>query len=188
MATHSSILAWEIPWGEEPSGLQPVLSEHTHVPKAMLFRVWSLYPVSELLVTALQGVKGAHTPVETHSITKHTVEFILHYGDFLNEGNKCSDLHLGEQVLVFSHIVSSLWLSRVFSKLGKFNSECINYENMRFLQGSIYKEQHSVSHIYRVYISMFSYYSVYFCFIKDTFLFLYSINLYITWLLSRQIN
>ena len=24
MATHSSILAWEIPWTEEPSGLQPV--------------------------------------------------------------------------------------------------------------------------------------------------------------------
>ena len=24
MATHSSILAWEIPWREEPSGLQSV--------------------------------------------------------------------------------------------------------------------------------------------------------------------
>ena len=24
MATHSSILAWEIPWTEEPGGLQPV--------------------------------------------------------------------------------------------------------------------------------------------------------------------
>ena len=23
MATHSSILAWEIPWTEEPGGLQP---------------------------------------------------------------------------------------------------------------------------------------------------------------------
>ena len=39
MATHSSILAWEIAWGEEPSGLQPMLSECTHVPKAMLFGV-----------------------------------------------------------------------------------------------------------------------------------------------------
>ena len=26
MATHSSILAWEIPWTEEPSGLQSVRS------------------------------------------------------------------------------------------------------------------------------------------------------------------
>ena len=24
MATHSSILAWEIPWMEEPDGLQPM--------------------------------------------------------------------------------------------------------------------------------------------------------------------
>ena len=27
MATHSSILAWEIPWAEEPGGLQPVGSQ-----------------------------------------------------------------------------------------------------------------------------------------------------------------
>ena len=27
MATHSSILAWRIPWTEEPSGLQPVDSQ-----------------------------------------------------------------------------------------------------------------------------------------------------------------
>ena len=27
VATHSSILAWKIPWTEEPSGLQPVGSQ-----------------------------------------------------------------------------------------------------------------------------------------------------------------
>jgi len=27
MATHSSILAWEIPWTEEPGGLQPTGSQ-----------------------------------------------------------------------------------------------------------------------------------------------------------------
>ena len=27
MATHSSILAWRIPWTEEPSGLQPMGSQ-----------------------------------------------------------------------------------------------------------------------------------------------------------------
>ena len=27
MATHSSILAWEIPWTEEPGGLQSVVSQ-----------------------------------------------------------------------------------------------------------------------------------------------------------------
>ena len=40
MATHSSILAWEIPWTEEPGGLQSMGSqrvrhalgpEHTHI-------------------------------------------------------------------------------------------------------------------------------------------------------------
>ena len=27
MATHSSVLAWRIPWTEEPAGLQPVGSQ-----------------------------------------------------------------------------------------------------------------------------------------------------------------
>ena len=27
MATHSSILAWDIPWTEEPSGLQSIVTE-----------------------------------------------------------------------------------------------------------------------------------------------------------------
>ena len=27
MATHSSILAWEIPWTEEPDGLQSIVSQ-----------------------------------------------------------------------------------------------------------------------------------------------------------------
>ena len=29
MATHSSILAWEIPWSEEPGGLQPTGSQES---------------------------------------------------------------------------------------------------------------------------------------------------------------
>ena len=41
MATHSNILAWEIPWTEEPGGLQFIgsqrirhnwVTEHTHTP------------------------------------------------------------------------------------------------------------------------------------------------------------
>ena len=27
MATHSSVLAWRIPWTEEPGGLQPIESQ-----------------------------------------------------------------------------------------------------------------------------------------------------------------
>ena len=32
MATHSSILAWKIPWTEEPGGLQS-MGSHTHTHK-----------------------------------------------------------------------------------------------------------------------------------------------------------
>ena len=32
MATHSSILAWKIPWTEEPGGLQS-MGSHTHKKK-----------------------------------------------------------------------------------------------------------------------------------------------------------
>ena len=31
MTTHSSILAWEIPWAEEPGGLQGLQKSLTHV-------------------------------------------------------------------------------------------------------------------------------------------------------------
>ena len=30
MATHSSILAWEIPWTEKPDGLQSIGSQRVH--------------------------------------------------------------------------------------------------------------------------------------------------------------
>ena len=32
MATHSSILAWEIPWTEEPGGLQSMESQKSRTP------------------------------------------------------------------------------------------------------------------------------------------------------------
>ena len=32
MATHSSILAWRIPWTEEPSGLQSIESQKSRKP------------------------------------------------------------------------------------------------------------------------------------------------------------
>ena len=36
MATHSSILAWKIPWTEEPGGIQSMISQRVHeVPKSL---------------------------------------------------------------------------------------------------------------------------------------------------------
>ena len=42
MATHTSILAWEIPWKEEPGGLQSIGAEldtnkHTHTSAVVFF-------------------------------------------------------------------------------------------------------------------------------------------------------
>ena len=34
MVTHSSILAWRIPWTEEPRGLQSIGSQESDTPKA----------------------------------------------------------------------------------------------------------------------------------------------------------
>ena len=39
MATHSSILAWRIPWTEEPSGLQSrVANRHNSVTNTFIFK------------------------------------------------------------------------------------------------------------------------------------------------------
>ena len=46
MATHSSILAWEIPWTEEPGGLQFMGSQragHNKVTSIFTFHFYNLY-------------------------------------------------------------------------------------------------------------------------------------------------
>ena len=42
MATHSSILAWRIPWIEEPGGLQSMGSESDTTEDAHTSRVWNI--------------------------------------------------------------------------------------------------------------------------------------------------
>ena len=37
MATHSSVLAWRIPWTEEPGGLQSMESKESDTPKRLMF-------------------------------------------------------------------------------------------------------------------------------------------------------
>ena len=54
MATHSSILAWKIPWTEEPGGLQFMgsqkvktaerLSTHTHTHTSMVYPNLQIHP------------------------------------------------------------------------------------------------------------------------------------------------
>ena len=51
MATYSSILAWRIPWTEEPGGLQSMGSQ-SRTGLSMPLRTWLIYSV--VLVSALQ--------------------------------------------------------------------------------------------------------------------------------------
>ena len=44
MATHSSILAWRIPWTEEPGGLQSMESQSLTQPKRLRTRALSMIP------------------------------------------------------------------------------------------------------------------------------------------------
>ena len=57
MAAHSSILAWKIPWTEEPGGLSPWgykefdmaerLSRHTLVPSRCSINIWRMKNMKE---------------------------------------------------------------------------------------------------------------------------------------------
>ena len=61
MATHSSILAWRIPWTEEPGGLQSVGSQRvrhdlaTQQQQHEVVRKWFVMSVREMLFSQLEG-------------------------------------------------------------------------------------------------------------------------------------
>ena len=69
MATHSSILAWEIPWTEEPGGLQSMGWERDMI---------------EGLSTHVQACARARVCAHTHTHTHHI--FILAH--FTHEGTE----------------------------------------------------------------------------------------------------
>ena len=49
MATHSSVLAWRIPWTEEPGGLQSMGSPPFHLCSISLMQVQMKYSLEHLL-------------------------------------------------------------------------------------------------------------------------------------------
>ena len=68
MATHSSILAWEIPWTEEPGGLQPVELQKSQVwlsdkniKTLLIFFLLSSYKKLQLLKTVNVLYKMFHS-------------------------------------------------------------------------------------------------------------------------------
>ena len=54
MAPHSSILAWEIPWAEEPGGLQSMVLQTVRHDLATKQQ----QPVGETMVSPPRGMKG----------------------------------------------------------------------------------------------------------------------------------
>ena len=67
MATHSSILAWEIPWTEEPGGLQSMglqrvrhdrVTEHPHAKYHWRTRALAVQLSKYIESTAVYAVKG----------------------------------------------------------------------------------------------------------------------------------
>ena len=70
MATHSSVLAWKIPWTEEPGGLQSIGSQrighdlatkqqqkHIHIKLILDFTMTYIYIINSLVKIFLQKVK-----------------------------------------------------------------------------------------------------------------------------------
>ena len=49
MATHCSILAWKIPWTEEPDGLQSTVCKESDMTEQVTYSQWSSAPVTYYL-------------------------------------------------------------------------------------------------------------------------------------------
>ena len=54
MATHSSILAWKIPWTEEPGGLQSMWLQRVYIGKASIATFYLLFPLAKLSHTFIR--------------------------------------------------------------------------------------------------------------------------------------
>ena len=59
MATHSSILAWRIPWTEEPGGLQSMGKESDMTECAYAYRMYIIYIYSQNSVNELSPLSSS---------------------------------------------------------------------------------------------------------------------------------
>ena len=80
MATHSSILAWRIPWTEEPGGLQQGVSKESEMTEATLAHMYT-----GILSLQLKEAKGEG---EKKSFPKFPVSISNPQGSFSNTTQK----------------------------------------------------------------------------------------------------
>ena len=63
MATHSSVLAWRIPWTEDPGGLQSVGSQESDTPEQLNHHPSNKKDIF-FGVLVLEGLVGLHRTVQ----------------------------------------------------------------------------------------------------------------------------
>ena len=76
MANHSSVLAWEIPWTEQPGGLQSMGSQNRHDLTTKRFHPWS--PMRTENGTPWEHEKGGGVALG-RMLTVRTVRLLLHF-------------------------------------------------------------------------------------------------------------
>ena len=77
MATHSSILAWEIPWTEEPGGLQSMGHKESDMTERLHFHFQTMVEVMKIMVTSfkksLAGTATLSAPNPAAGHCQHTL-------------------------------------------------------------------------------------------------------------------
>ena len=72
MATHSSILAWEIPWTEEPGGLQSMGHKESDMTERLHFHFQTMVEVMKIMVTSFKkSLAGTATLSAPNSAAGH---------------------------------------------------------------------------------------------------------------------
>ena len=95
MATHSSVLAWRIPWTEEPGGLQSMEPQRVDTTKWLTHTqaVLSLFCVGVRVCWFTRGCPTFWTPLAEETVVVSTVYSCLHCWGLVDR--RCVGLSLG---------------------------------------------------------------------------------------------
>ena len=68
MATHSSILAWRIPWTEEPGGLQSTGSQRVRLDSTHTHVIWGTHTPRIKAKGVRNAIKGNQAPLRVSNL------------------------------------------------------------------------------------------------------------------------